>query len=136
MHQSYQFHSIPSTNPCCRQHLDHKSQQMIDCVNLKCCEDNFTNAMIPTITNSCVLLRPDQTQSQQQQREQRAEREGEGGERRRDCKTRWWIKLCKSANPIHITRRWIIDLASNNTKKMSIVPIGNLEDLMFTCVRQ
>jgi hypothetical protein len=23
------FHSIPSTNPCCRQHLDHKSQQMI-----------------------------------------------------------------------------------------------------------
>jgi hypothetical protein len=57
---------------------------MIDCVNLKCCEDNFTKTMIPTITNSCVLLRPDQTQSQQreqreEQREQREERKEEGG---------------------------------------------------------
>jgi hypothetical protein len=47
-------------------------------LNLKCCEDNFTNAMIPTITNSCVLLRPYQTHSQQQERKQREEREEEG----------------------------------------------------------
>jgi hypothetical protein len=51
---------------------------MIDCVNLKCCEDNFTKTMIPTITNSCVLLRPYHTQSQQQ-REKREEREEGGG---------------------------------------------------------
>jgi hypothetical protein len=74
--------------------------------------------MIPTITNSCVLLRPHQTQSQSQQ-EQREEREGEGGGVHEEI-----------ARP---DGGWI---TSNNTKKMSIVPIGNLEDLMFTCVRQ
>jgi hypothetical protein len=33
--------------------------------------------MIPTITNSCVLLRPYHTQSQQQQREEREEKREE-----------------------------------------------------------
>jgi hypothetical protein len=77
--------------------------------------------MIPTIPNSCVLLRPHPVAAESRGSRGRREKREEGGVHE------------EIARP---DGGWIIDLASNNTNKMSIVPIGNLEDLMFTCVRQ